>query len=119
VAAARPKVTKRPSEGTLAMSETIKQRSAAVTPRRINHLVLNVHNIEESQHFWSDLVGFKQVGELHRCEDGNRVNHGMTHSVHINDPNGYGAEVLYELPAEVWSLRASSRELWPGPSRGR
>jgi catechol 2,3-dioxygenase len=31
-----------------------------------------------------------------------RVNHGMTHSVYINDPNGYGVEVLYELPEEVW-----------------
>jgi catechol 2,3-dioxygenase len=26
----------------------------------------------------------------------------MTHSVYINDPNGYGIEVLYELPREVW-----------------
>jgi len=26
----------------------------------------------------------------------------MTHSVYIIDPNGYGIEVLYELPREVW-----------------
>jgi len=31
-----------------------------------------------------------------------RVNHGMTHSLYIVDPNGYGVEVLYELPREVW-----------------
>lgn len=31
-----------------------------------------------------------------------RVDHGMTHSVYVNDPNGYGVEVLYELPEEVW-----------------
>jgi catechol 2,3-dioxygenase len=31
-----------------------------------------------------------------------RVNHGMTHSVYISDPNGHGIEVLYELPREVW-----------------
>jgi len=31
-----------------------------------------------------------------------RVNHGMTHSLYISDPNGYGVEVLYELPREVW-----------------
>ena len=31
-----------------------------------------------------------------------RVDHGMTHSVYINDPNGYGVEVLYDLPEEVW-----------------
>ena len=31
-----------------------------------------------------------------------RVEHGMTHSLYINDPNGYGVELLYELPREVW-----------------
>ena len=31
-----------------------------------------------------------------------RVNHGVTHSLYIVDPNGYGVEVLYELPREVW-----------------
>ena len=31
-----------------------------------------------------------------------RVNHGVTHSVYINDPNGYGVELLYELPRELW-----------------
>src|SRR5436853_3180754 len=31
-----------------------------------------------------------------------RVNHGMTHSVYIEDPDGHGIEVLYELPREVW-----------------
>jgi catechol 2,3-dioxygenase len=131
--------------------------------------------MEESHHFWCDLLGFKQVGELRPRADGIpsmtmrfysgvvddvnhhdialverlglpeppaewsmfagasavnhiavsypdreswleqvkfltdngvksnlRVNHGMTHSMYINDPNGYGVEVLYELPAEVW-----------------
>jgi catechol 2,3-dioxygenase len=32
-----------------------------------------------------------------------RVNHGMTHSVYIADPDGHGIEVLYELPREVWA----------------
>lgn len=153
------------------MSETA---SGPVTPRGINHLVLNVRDIEESHHFWADLLGFRQVGELHPrdgdpnpmvmrfysgvvddvnhhdialverkelpepeewsmvagtqavnhiaitypdqdswkqqveylCEQGVdvnlRIDHGMTHSIYINDPNGYGVEVLYELPAEVW-----------------
>jgi catechol 2,3-dioxygenase len=31
-----------------------------------------------------------------------RVDHGMTHSLYIHDPNGYGVELLYELPREVW-----------------
>ena len=157
------------------MSDTIKKRAAAVTPRGVNHLVLNVRDIEESHRFWCDMLGFKQVGELHPRADGIpsmtmrfysgvvddvnhhdialverpglpappaewsmfdgacainhiaitypdreswleqvqflkdsgvnmnlRVNHGMTHSVYINDPNGYGVEVLYDLPVEVW-----------------
>jgi catechol 2,3-dioxygenase len=157
------------------MSEEIRKRDTAVTPRGVNHLVLNVRNMEESHHFWSDLLGFQQVGKLKPRTDGIpsmnmqfysgvvddvnhhdialverqglpeppaewsmfdgalavnhiaitypdreswleqvqflkdqgvkmnlRVDHGMTHSVYINDPNGYGVEVLYELPAEVW-----------------
>jgi catechol 2,3-dioxygenase len=35
-----------------------------VTPRGINHLVLNVRDIEESHRFWTEIVGFKKVGEL-------------------------------------------------------
>lgn len=31
-----------------------------------------------------------------------RVNHGMTHNLYIRDPNGYGVELLYDLPHEVW-----------------
>jgi catechol 2,3-dioxygenase len=32
-----------------------------------------------------------------------RINHGMTHSAYISDPDGNGIEVLYELPREVWA----------------
>lgn len=147
----------------------------AITPVGINHLVLNVRDLEESHAFWTEIMGFKQVGELRprpdrpnppkmRFYSGNhsgkmnhhdlalmempnlphpsawsmsssalainhvaitlpnrdawlqqvaflqskgvefhrRINHGMTHSVYISDPNGYGIEVLYELPREVW-----------------
>jgi catechol 2,3-dioxygenase len=149
----------------------------AVTPVGLNHLVLNVRNLEESHKFWTDIIGFKQVGELKATparpnppkmrfysgdhgggamshhdialiENPNlppppaewamagmtcaishiavtlpsraawlqqlaflqersvkfdrRVEHGMTHSLYIHDPNGYGVELLYELPREVW-----------------
>jgi catechol 2,3-dioxygenase len=147
----------------------------AVAPCGINHLVLNVRDIEESHRFWTEIVGLTQVGELHArpdrarmpkmrfysadhsgklthhdvaivespnlpppaqwvLSDGQvainhvaltmpnreawlkqlaflqsrgvkfnwRVNHGVTHSVYINDPNGYGVEFLYELPREMW-----------------
>ena len=148
-----------------------------VTPRGINHLVLNVRDIEESHRFWTEVVGFRQVGQLTPTkdrpnppkmrfysgvrEDGTshhhdvalvenpdlpkppenwsmfgmpcavnhiaitmptreawlahlaylqekgvkfdrRVEHGMTHSLYIHDPNGYGVEFVYDLPKEVW-----------------
>jgi catechol 2,3-dioxygenase len=148
-------------------------------PRGVNHIVLNVRDIEVSHRFWTDIIGFKCVAQLkptpgrvrpkmrfysgvdahgdvtHHdlalCEvpkgEGaagdpetwnlmprtvglnhvaiawpdrdtwlkqlaflrekgvtfhRRVNHGMTHSVYISDPDGHGIEVLYELPREVW-----------------
>ncbi|WP_416896547.1 MAG: VOC family protein [Minwuia sp.] len=145
-------------------------------PRGINHLVLNVRNLEASHRFWTEVVGYVQVGELKPSEarpnppkmrfysgdyDGKmdhhdialvenpdlpappedwamfgmphainhiaitfpdreawlsrlkhvqdlgvrfnrRVDHGMTHSLYINDPDGYGVELIYELPREVW-----------------
>ena len=36
----------------------------AVSPRGINHLVLNVRDIEESHRFWTEIVGLKQVAAL-------------------------------------------------------
>jgi catechol 2,3-dioxygenase len=148
----------------------------AVTPRGINHLVLNVRDLEESHRFWTEIIGFRQVGELKptpqrphppkmRFYSGDRggqthhhdialvenrdlpapptdwkmfgmplavnhiaitlpdreawsrqlaylqakgvkfdrrVEHGMTHSLYIHDPNGYGVELLYDLPRDVW-----------------
>jgi catechol 2,3-dioxygenase len=150
--------------------------SGPVTPTGLNHLVLNVRDLEESHRFWTEIIGLKQVGELKPTpqrpnppkmrfysgdHDGKmqhhdialienrdlpppptewsmhtmpmaishiavtlptreawltqlaylqsrgvkfnrRVEHGMTHSLYINDPNGYGVELLYELPREVW-----------------
>jgi catechol 2,3-dioxygenase len=143
----------------------------ALTPAGVNHIVINVRDIEVSHRFWTEILGFKQVGVSRRRggkmrfysgdhggrmnhhdialvenpdlpppaadwqmfgtpvainhiaimmpdretwlkqlaflrEKGvkfhRRVNHGMTHSLYISDPNGYGVEVLYELPREVW-----------------
>ena len=148
----------------------------AETPVGVNHLVINVRDIEESHTFWTEIVGMKQVGALQpgtperprptmrfysADHDGKlnhhdialvenkalppppkdwamfgtpvainhiaitlpnreawrrqlafmqsrgvkferRVNHGMTRSVYISDPNGYGVELLYELPREMW-----------------
>jgi catechol 2,3-dioxygenase len=144
----------------------------STTPSRgpsVNHLVLNVRDIEASHRFYTELLGFEQCAELSHtmtmrfyrgsesthhdlalCEVSEpatadepgrwsmepagvglnhfaiaypdreswlaqlhhlkangvefivRGNHGMTHSAYIADPDGYGVEVLYNLPAEVW-----------------
>ena len=157
------------------MAEQIPTPAEAVSPIGINHLVLNVRDIEESHKFWTEIVGLRQVAVLRQrpdrpqmpkmrfysaVKDGQvthhtvalvespnlpppaewvladgtvainhvaltmpsreawlkqltflqsrgvkfnwRVNHGVTHSVYINDPNGYGVEFLYELPREMW-----------------
>ncbi|WP_375776028.1 VOC family protein [Bradyrhizobium sp. ma5] len=147
-----------------------------VAPVGINHVVLNVRNMDESDQFWTEVVGLRLVGEfrqrvgrpstprmrfyggtgtdrLHHhdlalVENPNlppppvewkmwdlpvainhiaityptreawlnqlahlqasgvkfdrRIDHGMTHSVYIHDPNGYGVELVYDLPREVW-----------------
>jgi catechol 2,3-dioxygenase len=156
--------------------QTVSAPAAAVPPCGINHVVLNVRNMEESHRFWTEIIGFRQVGrakprpdrpnppnmrfysadhagklshhDLALVEDPTlpaptrdwtmvgmplavnhvavalpnreawlkqlaflqskgikfhrRVDHGMTHSVYISDPNGYGIELLYELPREMW-----------------
>jgi catechol 2,3-dioxygenase len=145
-----------------------------VTPFGLNHIVINVRDIEESHRFWTEMLGFRQVGEFrardvgaprrgtmrfYSCDHGGqlhhhdialvenpalpppsaddsrptaiahiafampnreawlkqltflqrsgikfdrRVEHGVTHSVYFRDPNGYGVELLYELPRAMW-----------------
>ncbi|PYM26212.1 MAG: hypothetical protein DMD78_04810 [Candidatus Rokuibacteriota bacterium] len=150
--------------------------ASAQTPRGVNHLVLNVRDLDESHRFWTEVIGFRCVAELKpkpgrtmkmrfysgvretgevshhdlalaQIPDGAslptrdwsmtpggiglnhvaicypdreswlkqiaflkergvtfhlRIDHGMTHSVYIADPNGHGIEILYELPREIW-----------------
>jgi catechol 2,3-dioxygenase len=156
--------------------EAVTVPAAPVPPAAINHLVLNVKDIERAHAFWSGILGFRQCGEIaprpdrpgvvmrfYRGASGThhdlalvqvgdpssvsdpsdewsmaarrtginhvaikwpsredwlqelaylqsrgvkfhrRIDHGMTHSVYISDPDGHGIEVLYELPEEVWS----------------
>lgn len=135
----------------------------------INHLVLNVRDIEVSHRFYTEVLGFQQCGELthtmtmrfyrgdadhhhdlalaqivdpasapdqepwsmearrvgvnhiaigypdrrswldqlHHLEACGveviiRGNHGMTHSAYIADPDGYGLEIVYDVPADAW-----------------
>jgi catechol-2,3-dioxygenase len=167
-------------EGIMPNDDAPRPPSQAQPPRAINHVVLNVRDLESSHRFWTEIMGFRCVAALKPIpgrqrpkmrfysgldaqgnvthhdlalaevpagdESGNgdretwklqprrvglnhvaiawpdreswlkqvaflqskgvpfhrRVNHGMTHSVYISDPDGHGIEVLYELPREVW-----------------
>jgi catechol 2,3-dioxygenase len=44
----------------------------------------------------------------------------MTHSLYISDPNGYGVELLYDLPREIWEgdIDAALNYVRPLPSEG-
>jgi catechol 2,3-dioxygenase len=158
--------------------------SQAIQPDSINHLVLNVSDLDRSHAFWSDIVGFKEVvsiptetGEararFYRGKDGTghhdlalfqiaepekhtqalqewsmaarnlgvnhvaikyhdrdewlqqiafmqgqgvkfhvRTEHGMTHSAYISDPDGYGIEILYEVPREAWEGNPGAAVVW-------
>lgn len=159
----------------------------AVTPVGLNHVVFNVRNLDELHAFWTEILGFTQVGELKPRPDrpnpprmrfysydhgdgrmshhdlalienpnlppppaewsmfgvplainhvaialpsreawleqlafmqergvkfDRRVEHGMTHSLYVHDPNGYGVEILYELPREVWADNIDAALNW-------
>ena len=69
--------------------------SAAVTPLGLNHLVLNVRDIEASHHFWTEMLGFRQVGALGRMRfysgerDGRLHHHDIALVENPNLPPGF------------------------------
>ena len=146
--------------------------SAPQTPSGLNHLVLNVRNIETAHWFWTECLGFRQVGTRRgNNPDGSprppmrfysgevdgrlrhhdialvehsalptdspmqpqafnhvaiayptreawqkqidflmrlgvklhgRVDRGVTHSIHLSDPDGNEIELVHELPRAQW-----------------
>lgn len=169
---------------------TTTERSAvpvpteAVQPDSINHVVLNVSDLDRSHQFWSEILGFKEVVSIPDQQTGKprarfylgragsghhdlalfqianpehkevvrewsmaatqlgvnhiavkyhdreawlrqlafmqskgvkfhvRTEHGMTHSVYVSDPDGYGIEVLYEVPREAWEQNPGAAIVW-------
>jgi len=61
----------------------------------INHIAITLPDRET----WLKHLAYLQEKGV---KFGRRVDHGMTHSLYIRDPNGYGVELLYELPRDVW-----------------
>jgi len=79
-----------------ALPEPPEKWSMFGAPMAINHVAIGFPDrdswLEQLEHVRALGVPFNR-----------RVNHGMTHSLYIRDPNGYGVELLYELPREIWS----------------
>ena len=65
-------------------------------PVAVNHIAIALPN----RVAWLEHLAYLQEKGV---KFDRRVEHGMTHSLYIHDPNGYGVELLYELPREVWA----------------
>jgi catechol 2,3-dioxygenase len=54
------------------MTAYVTTENMPQTPSGLNHLVLNVRDLETAHRFWTEYLGFKQVGALRReAADGN------------------------------------------------
>ena len=89
----------------LALAEAPRRESAAEGERETWSLMGGGVGLNHVAIAWPDRESWLRQLEFLR-EKGvtfhRRINHGMTHSVYISDPDGHGIEVLYELPREVW-----------------
>ncbi len=61
------------------------------SPTSINHIAIELPDRET----WLKQLAFMQSRGV---KFSRKIDHGMSHSVYVNDPNGYGVELLYELP---------------------
>jgi len=115
--------------GSVANRKETRMASKAVTPVGLNHLVLNVRNLETSHKFWTEIMGFRQVAEL-RPKPGRppmkmRFYSGVDEHGHVNHHD----VALMEVPQEAngngdagsWSLaaRQTVNRLWITPGRFR
>ncbi len=96
------------------MAQTQVQTAAATqaqTPRGINHIVLNVRDLEVSHRFWTEIIGFRCVAELKpipgRPRPKMRFYSGIDAHGDVTHHDLALAEVPAETPADergTWSL---------------
>ena len=90
----------------------------AVTPGGINHLVINVRDIEESHKFWTEMLGFKQVAYSKRRQgkmrfysgdhDGRMNHHDIALCENPNLPNPPAEWALFDMP--VRAIKSTHRD---------
>ena len=87
--------------------------SADAAPTAISHIAIALPNRDA----WLRQLAFLQSRDV---PFERRVEHGMTHSLYIRDPNGYSVELLYELPREIWEgdIQAALNHYVALPTKG-
>ncbi len=96
----------------------------AVTPGGINHLVINVRDIEESHKFWTEMLGFKQVAYSKRRNgkmrfysgdhDGRMNHHDIALCENPNLPKPPAEWSMFDQPVAINHIAISlpNREAW-------
>ena len=64
-------------------------------PVAVNHIAITY----PSREVWLSQLAYLQAKGV---KFDRRIDHGMTHSLYVQDPNGYGVELVYDLPREIW-----------------
>ncbi len=86
----------------------------AQTPRGINHLVLNVRNMDVSHKFWTDILGFKCVASLKQVPGGRkRPNMRFYSGVDAHGDVSHHDLALCEVPQTVESPSSQEWSLMP------
>src|SRR5260370_1518209 len=96
--------------------------AAAVTPGGINHLVINVRDIEESHRFWTEILGFKQVGQSSRRNmrfysgdhSGEMNHHDIALVENPNLPKPPAEWAMFDMPVAINHIPIAmpTREPW-------
>ena len=94
----------------------------AVTPGGINHLVINVRNMEESHKFWTEILGFKQVGASSRRpmrfysgdHSGQMNHHDIALCENPNLPKPPAEYAMFDSPLAInhIAITMPNREAW-------
>ena len=73
----------------------------AIAPIGLNHIVLNVCDIERSHIFWTEILGFEQVGELHSKKNRPTPPNMRFYSGRNNGDINHHDLALVEVPEKV------------------
>ena len=79
----------------IALVEASFAGEAAASKQALNHVAIE-YSTEEA---WQE-----QIRYLLSCGVplSDRIDRGVSKSIHLTDPNGYIVELVYELPRELW-----------------